>query len=174
MEPGADPPGSRGRLQGREQCKNADMDDAGFWAIIDRLDWSRTGDDERVVEPAVRALAEMTLADIQSFQDIMAAKLHALDGRKWAREAGPGIWWSEGPTPCCSADGFLYARCVVVANGPTFFDKVLADPTAMPKDMEFESLLYIARSAEERKTGASDGLDSPVSFETFSNEGGWR
>jgi hypothetical protein len=46
----------------------------------------------------------------------------------------------------------------------------------MPKDAEFESLMYVASTAYERKTGLVDGgeLDmTDVSFETFSNEDGW-
>jgi hypothetical protein len=46
----------------------------------------------------------------------------------------------------------------------------------MPKDIEFESLLYVASKAYERKTGLDDNGDldmTDVSFETFSNEDGW-
>jgi hypothetical protein len=46
----------------------------------------------------------------------------------------------------------------------------------MPKDIEFESLLYIAPTAYERKTGG-DGNDirelAAESYETFSNKAGW-
>jgi hypothetical protein len=50
---------------------------------------------------------------------------------------------------------------------------VLGDPEQMPEDMEFESLLYVAGSAYERKTGEEFDFDPPVSFETFMNETGW-
>ena len=77
--------------------------------------------------------------------------------------------------PGLSVDEFLYARCVVVANGRQFFDAVLAEPKQMPKDMEFESLLYVARTALKKKTGRDDAEpDEPaVSYETFSNRAGW-
>jgi hypothetical protein len=148
------------------------MSDGEFWRLIGLLDWTKEGDDEAVLHPVVTALQEKSEQDVAEFQEILARKLYALDGRRWARESGPGIWWSEPGS--LSVDGFLYARCVVVANGKAFYERVLTDPKAMPKDMEFESLLYVARNALKDKTGADDGFDTKVSFETFSNKGGWR
>lgn len=149
------------------------MDDATFWGLIARLDWSREGDDEAVVAPLVKALSDMPDRAIAGFNDQLARKLHAIDGRAWARESGSTIWWGEPDS--LSVDEFLYARLAVVANGQTFYEEVLADPSRMPKDIEFESLLYVASTAYERKTGLDDdgSLDSPVSFETFANEAGW-
>jgi hypothetical protein len=149
------------------------MDDATFWGLIERLDWSHEGDDEKVVASLVKALSDMPDRDIAGFADQLARRLFALDGRAWARESGSMIWWGEPAS--LSVDGFLYARLAVVANGRAFYETVLADPTQMPKDVEFESLLYVASSAYERKTGLDDdgSLDSPVSFETFANEAGW-
>ena len=150
-----------------------DMDDATFWELIERLDWTREGDDDQVVGPLVRTLSDMPDRDIAGFADQLARRLHALDGRAWARESGSTIWWGEPDN--LSVDGFLYARLAVVANGREFYETVLADPAAMPKDIEFEALLYVASSAYERKTGLDDdgSLDSPISFETFSNAAGW-
>lgn len=150
------------------------MDDATFWTLISKLDWDRAGDDEKVVEPLIVALAAMRDSEIAGFQNTLAMKLHALDGRAWARESGSDIWWGEPDS--LSEDAFLYARCAVVANGREFYDRVLDEPAQMPKNVEFESLLYVASTAYERKTGldASGELDmSDVSFETFSNEAGW-
>ncbi len=149
------------------------MDDATFWGLIERLDWTYQGDDDRVVAPLVKALSDLPDRAIAGFADQLARRLHALDGRAWARESGPTIWWGEPDQ--LSVDAFLYARLAVVANGRAFYETVLADPTAMPKDLEFESLLYVASAAYERKTGLDDdgSLDLPVSFETFANAEGW-
>jgi hypothetical protein len=149
------------------------MEDATFWGLIDRLDWSAEGDDERVVAPLVKALSDLPDRDIAGFADQLARRLYALDGLAWARESGPSIW--TGDLDSLSVDGFLYARLAVVAAGQSLYDEVLADPSKMPKDTEFESLLYVASTAYERKTGLDDdgSLDSAVSFETFSNAEGW-
>ncbi len=149
------------------------MDDTTFWGVVAKLDWTSEGDDDRVVAPVVQALSQLPDSEIASFHDILAAKLYALDGRAWARESGPEVWWGEPDS--LSVDGFLYARCAVIANGRDAYDQVLADPTRMPKDLQFESLLYVASTAYERKTGLDDEglLDTEVSFETFSNEDGW-
>lgn len=146
------------------------MDDATFWGLLDKLDWRHEGDDDRVVAPVVRALTELPLEDIESFQNILAHKLYALDGRAWAREIGSG--WRGGLHPI-SGDEFLYARCVAIVNGRDFYEAVLADPRQMLKDMEFESILYVAGTAWEAKTGTEFDPDTDVSYETWSNEAGW-
>jgi len=33
------------------------MDEATFWSLIDRFDWSKDEDDDAIIEPAVVALA---------------------------------------------------------------------------------------------------------------------
>jgi hypothetical protein len=150
------------------------LDDAAFWDLIAKLDWSGEGDDDKIVEPVVEALAALPDSAIAAFQNTLASKLYALDGRAWARESGSGIWWGEPDK--LSVDGFLYARLAVVANGRGNYESVLADPKQMPKDNEFESLMYVASKAYERKTGLDDNGDldmTDVSFETFSNEDGW-
>ncbi|MDP9223359.1 MAG: DUF4240 domain-containing protein [Actinomycetota bacterium] len=150
------------------------MDDAFFWDLISKLDWEQEGDDAAVVEPVVAALAERPEAEITEFGALLASKLFALDGRAWARESGDVIWWGEPAS--LSVDGFLFARCVVVANGCSFYEAVVRDPAKMPKDMEFEALISVAPLAYARRTGReADDLNSgEVSFETFSNHAGWN
>lgn len=147
------------------------MTEDDFWSLIERLDWHHEGDDRRVIEPVVAALAARPLAEIQSFQDLLAAKLFALDGRAWAKESGV-VWSADDES--VSADGFLYARCVVVANGRALYETVLADPSRMPKDLEFEALLWVADDAYQRRMGAIGHLHPKVSYETFANSDGWR
>lgn len=68
----------------------------------------------------------------------------------------------------------MYARCAVVANGREFYERVLANPKAMPKDLDFESLLFLTHAAWERKTGDEyEGFETSVSYETYSNAAGW-
>ncbi len=149
------------------------MNEGAFWGLIARLDWKQTGNDDHVVEPVVKALSAMPETEIAAFHKLLTRKLHALDGRAWARESGSHVWWGEPDK--LSVDGFLYARCVVVANGREFFETVRRDPKQMPKDMEFEALISIAPKAYERKTGREGAgeLDTEMSFETFSNRAGW-
>jgi hypothetical protein len=142
-----------------------------FWALLELLDWDRTGDDEAVVAPVVRALSERPVTDIERFETIAAEKLHALDTEEHARRIGKHAY--KGPNKPFSVDWFLYARCCVVANGRTFFEDVLANPAAMPEDIEFEALLSIASQAHELKTGEEFKFIPDVSYETFSNKAGW-
>lgn len=146
------------------------MDESGFWELIGSLEWRHEGNDELVIKPVVTKLAAMPLEAIESFEEILAQKLYALDGRAWAREIGTA-WW--GGDPPVSVDKFLYARCAVVANGKEFYESVLADPAMMPKDVEFEALLIVGRLAWEARTGVEPSFLTKVSYETYSNQAGW-
>ncbi|MBI3946064.1 MAG: DUF4240 domain-containing protein [Armatimonadetes bacterium] len=146
------------------------MSEEVFWRIIRLFNWKKSGDDDSVIEPAVVALAQMGSESIKRFQDILTEKLHALDTEAHARQIGEGAYGSEEHF---SVDWFLYVRCCVVANGREFYDRVLADPSQMPEEREFEALLYVAPTAYERKTGLDFDHDAPLSYETFSNRAGW-
>jgi hypothetical protein len=94
-------------------------------------------------------------------------RLYALDGRRYAEQAGES---SD------SDDGFLYARCFVVAQGEAHYRRVLADPSLMPKSIDewCEALLGAAGTAFERSTGESAEFETSVSFETASNRAQWE
>ena len=109
--------------------------------LIGAFDWANEGDDEAVIEPAVAKLSLLPVEEIAAFQEILAGKLHALDTEAHARSIGEYAYTSGGDG--FSVDWFLSTRCCVVANGRDFFNSVVSDPSAMPKDMEFESLLYL-------------------------------
>jgi predicted DNA-binding WGR domain protein len=146
------------------------MSEDVFWRIIRLLNWKKLGDDEAVIEPAVEALAQMHVTEIKRFEDILAEKLYGLDTEAHAREIGEEAYQ---PGKHFSVDWFLYERCAVVANGREFYESVLADPKQMPKDMEFEALLSVARSAFERITDEEFDHVTPISYETYSNFPGW-
>jgi len=147
------------------------MSDEVFWRIIRLFNWKKLGDDDAVVEPAVAALAQMCSDDILRFEEILSEKLFALDTEPHAREIGENAY-QDGEY--FSVDLFLYVRGAVVANGPAFYAAVLADPKQMPKDGDFEPVLYVGRTAYERKTGLEFDYIPPVNYETYSNLEGWR
>ena len=55
------------------------MSESGFWNLIAIFNWKKTGDDDAVMIPAVRALSRMKVEDIIAFHEILAEKLYALD-----------------------------------------------------------------------------------------------
>lgn len=147
------------------------MSDDVFWRIVGLFNWKKLGDDDAVIRPAVKALAQMSEKDICRFEDTMAEKLYALDTEAHAREIGEEAF---RPGKYFSVDWFLYVRCCVVANGRKEFDSSVAEPKEMPKDMEFETLLSVAREAYELKTGKEFEHISRLSYETYSNRKGWK
>lgn len=147
------------------------MSDIVFWALIGLLNWSAAGDDEAVVTPLVSKLSQMSVGEIRAFEDTLASKLYALDTKAHAMEIGDDASVEGG---FFSPDAFLYARCVVVVNGEKLYNEVLADPTKFPKDMEFESILYVAAEAFSLKTGEDFDHAAELSYETYSNEKGWK
>lgn len=142
-----------------------------FWEIISLLDWNKAGDDEAIVEPAKARLAAGSVRHILEFADLLSEKLYALDCRKFAEQIGEDAWF---PDRYFSVDNFLYARCCVVANGREMYEKVLAEPALMPKDITFEELLYLPSEAYERKMGKAYNYTPAFPIETYSNHAGWE
>ncbi len=149
------------------------MDEEVFWEIISSFNWKKTGDDDAVLRPALKKLVSMTVDDIKQFAEILASKLYELDGLVYASNIGPDSY--KGENEHFSTDYFLYVRCCVVANGKDFFNHVLTNPTSMPKEMDFEALLYLADEAYNKKL-KTDGefIETKLSFETFSNTEKWK
>jgi hypothetical protein len=147
------------------------MNENEFWNIISMFDWKYTGDDDKVLKRAVNYLAKKSNEDIYKFYDILSKLLYDLDGVEYAKNIGEDSYVDEDTF--FSVDWFLYTRCVVVANGRDYYYEVIKNPKEMPKDMEFESLLYIAQEAFEKKN--NDELDyvAEYDFETFSNRDNW-
>jgi Protein of unknown function (DUF4240) len=148
------------------------MTETQFWSILDRMDWSRQGNDDEVIEPAVAALAQLPEDEIASFDDIMSEKLHALDGERYAQHIGQGSYGQSGEY--FSADDFLYARASALTEGKTYYENIRSHPEEMPKDVEFEALLDIPRLAYERRTGREYRHVPRFNYETFSNREGWK
>ena len=154
------------------QDKNkAPLSEARFWAIIALLDWTKVEkDDEAVVEPAVMELAAGSVRHILEFADLLSEKLYTLDGLAFAKNIGEDAWTAS---QYFSVDNFLYARSCVVANGRELYEKVLQDPSQMPKDLTFEALLYLPSQAYKRKTGKPYDYTPAFSIETYSNAKAW-
>ena len=150
---------------------NRDMDINEYWKLMSLIDQDALEecDDEEAIQSVVAALASKSPSDIDQFQEYLSQSLYALDGQKWIDEAGDS---SD------SADGFLYARCYVVAKGREYYATVLNNPSLMPKsaDQWAESLLYAAGQAWAEVTGNDEeeyDRESSVSYESFSNKAQW-
>lgn len=144
------------------------MEEGKFWELIERLDWSREGDDDAVVDPVISALSTLEDESIFAFDDILASHLHELDTRDIAVRA----FGSEDLSP----DEFLYWRCVCVANGESLFRSVLSGRQTPSADLEFEALLYTASSAWARKHNTDSSTYPHVpepDYETYANSEGW-
>ena len=147
------------------------MDDTQFWDLISKIDTRKLKQarEEMAVLPLIKHLRHLEEHELFAFEESLSEKLFALDGAKYADCAGE----SGG-----SGDGFLYARCYVVAMGQSFYKAVKDNPSLMPKRVEqwCEPLLYAHRRAWSARTG-NDELEWPfvpaVSYESFSNSKAW-
>jgi len=151
----------------RPPSENDGMNEDCFWSLIDMFDWSKTGNDNAVMEPAIEVLSRMSEDAIRVFSDILSEKLWRLDTEAHAR---PFI--SRHPKGRLSVDDFLHVRCCVVANGKKAYEDILAYPGKTP-DMTFSGLLRLPFLAYERKTGVPLEHISAYNYETYSNENGW-
>lgn len=149
------------------------MNEDVFWEIIASFNWKKTGNDDAVLKPALRALISMNIEDIKQFAEILAEKLYHLDGVDYASNIGEDAYKNDNEF--FSEDYFLYVRCCVVANGKAYYNHVLENPTEMPKEMDFEALIYLADEAYNKKLKTKDEfIETKYSFETFSNAKKWE
>ena len=147
------------------------MNNEEFWELVSLIDIEALddGDEETALEGMTNALSNKNEREIGDFEELLAQHLFKLDGKKWCDESGES---SD------SSDGFLYARCYVVAKGQEFYEAVLRNPSLMPKSVDewAEALLYVAVRAWTKATGKDENdfkLFPSVSYETGSNDVQW-
>jgi len=151
------------------------MTEDDFWKLINNIDCSELDsleeDDypEDQLELLISSLSELNTKEIENFEDKLSYFLYNLDGEKYADNAG-----ESGE----SDDGFLYARCWVVAKGRNHYEKVLANPQKMPKEIcqWCEPLLYAASRAWALSTGNDEedwDYTPKYNYETGSNSSLW-
>lgn len=150
---------------------NVVMDENEFWNVISMFDWKYEGNDDKVINSAINYLSKKSNKDIYKFEDILSRLLYDLDGIEYAKNIGEFSYKDD--KNYFSVDWFLYTRCVVVANGRDYYYKVIKNPKEMPKDMEFEALLYIAQEAYEKKNNKEFDYIPAYNYETFGNREKW-
>jgi hypothetical protein len=162
-----------GSFKARDVCAEGTffLNEEKFWEILGLLDWQKSGDDAGVTEPAVEALAQMSVEQICGFAERLAQMLYLLDGEAYASQIGTDSY--KGAKGNFSKNWFLYVRCCVLATGRDFYQEVLLNPEQMPKDMEFQALLSIASKAYKRKTSQRFNYVTKYNYETFSNKQLW-
>jgi hypothetical protein len=147
------------------------MNESIFWHIIGKLNWSAEADNE-ILAPAIEELSSYTTDEIYLFSDILSEKLYLLDTQKHAENIGRSSF-KKGKY--FSPDVFLYSRACVVANGRNYFEQILKKPELMPKNIDFEALIYLPQKAYAKKTGTYLFEHTPSkSYETYSNTAGWE
>ena len=147
------------------------MTDFEFWELIALIDVLALDDarEEEAVHPLHAALRLESESQLFAFEETLSRKLHSIDGEEFAKNAG-----DSGS----SDDGFLYARCYVVAKGRDFYEAVKSDPTRMPNSIDqwCEALLYPHRAAWAERTANEQSawpFEASVSDESGSNPDLW-
>ena len=88
-----------------------------FWTTMELCDWSKEGDDDKVLNPLIKYLSKQDDCIIFEFDDLMTELLYDLDTEKLADQC-------EKVDPLMCDDTFLYSRCAALINGPDFYEKV--------------------------------------------------
>ena len=147
------------------------MNEQKFWSLIELVDIEalHRGDEELAYVSLIEKLSLMSISEIESFEEHLCHRLYSLDGKKWANKSGLSRF---------SSDGFLYARCYVVATGEKNYQRVLGNSWYMPKRTKYwaEGLLSVSASAWSIATGKGEEefrYCGSVDYETGSNETQW-
>lgn len=142
-----------------------------FWETMEKCDWQFEGNDEKVLEPVISYLSEQSDELIFQFEDVMSELLFNLDTRNNFNRCKEVSGYD-------SDDMFLYSRCVALINGKDYYRNIINN--GAPDEiwnMEFEALLYVPQEAWSIKHNADSNEYphiSPLSYETGSNEQGWK
>lgn len=147
------------------------LEDSLFWEVINKINWSKEDDEERM-QPAIDFLSKKKVSEIKQFQESLSYKLYQLDTKEHAKNIGEYSFIDKETH--FSEDYFLYVRCCVVANGKDAFDEALKKPQKMPKEIDFEPLLYLAEEAYEKRMNKELEYESGCDYETYSNIKGWE
>ncbi len=147
------------------------LSDDLFWSLVSQLDWTKT-DDNEITQSLIKELSQKKVTEIKQFEESLAYKLYQIDTKAHASNIGESSY--DPDTDDVSVDFFLYARCAAVANGKEYYDTVLKNPKEMPKNLDFEPILSVSESAYELKMKKEFEYETGVSYETYSNEDGWK
>lgn len=111
-----------------------------FWTTMELCDWSKEGDNDKVLKPVIKYLSKQDDGNIFEFDDLMTELLYDLDTKKLADQC-------EKVDPLMCDDTFLYSRCAALINGPDFYEKVKRGRMKKVWSMDFEALLYVPGKA---------------------------
>ena len=153
-----------------EEEANIILDEGYFWELIDMIDWNQETD-TKILSPLLDRLVSLSPENICQFKEILSEKLFRLDTKEHARYIGDDSYAEKSSS--FSPDIFLFTRALVVAKGKDFYSRVLFNPKLMPKNSDFEAILYLPAEAYKIKTGKQMNYVPKYIPETFSNSKGW-
>lgn len=146
------------------------LNEDAFWNLIDFIDWNQESDD-KILLPLLDQLVSLNLEKICAFKEILSEKLFYLDTKEHAKHIGDFSYQENSFK--FSPDIFLFTRALVVAKGKEFYYRVLENPKLMPKNSDFEAILYLASRAYKIKSNKEMNYVPKFIPETFSNSKGW-
>ncbi len=136
------------------------MDEARFWAIVDRTAVHES-DPDRQVETLRRELEALSAEDVVAFRNAFEGQL----ARAYTWDLWAAAYIAHGGA---SDDGFEYFRRWMVSKGRAVFERLLVRPDDLPElpvaavdgVLEFEEILYVTDEVWAGKTGLN-GADMP-------------
>lgn len=154
-----------------EEGTNTILNEEYFWDLIDLIDWNQETD-SKILSPLLDRMVSLSSENIFQFKEMLSEKLFRLDTKEHARFIGDYSYKEKASS--FSPDIFLFTRALVVAKGKDFYTKVLLNPKLMPKNSDFEAILYLPSDAYKIKTGKEMNYVPKYIPETFSNSKGWE
>jgi hypothetical protein len=128
---------------------------ADFWSVIGSNAVTSRADVEAAVGQIERRLRKLDLPDLVNFQDQLDRNLDALD---LSSLASVQVALAGGLVLEQTTDHFLYARCACLLAGREEARAVLENSERFsdfvaPRLQSAETLLYLARTEYQRRTG---------------------
>ncbi len=153
-----------------DEDANIILNEDYFWNLLELIDWNQETD-SKILSPLLDRLVSLSLENIFQFKEILSEKLFLLDTKVHASHIGDYSYVEKSTS--FSPDIFLFTRALVVAKGKDFYTRILSNPNLMPKNSDFEAILYLPAEAYTIKTGKEMNYVPKYIPETFSNSKGW-
>ncbi len=138
-----------------------------FWHLVELFDWKQKKRED-IILPAVTSLSKMPVSATYLFEDFLSEKLFNLDTKAHA-----DAYMAQQTDGYFSVDDFLYVRCAAVAEGSTYYENVLKNPSELSANIDFEHILSMASEAYKLKTGRDFVYTPLFNYETKSNLEKW-
>lgn len=111
------------------------MSDKEFWKILAKLDWSKKGEVEEIVEPVIQCLTDLSCEELDAFEERMNALLSSFLNMDFGNN-------NEILEDIILKDDFISDQCIAVVNNTHYYQAIRTKKSDHCSSLTFEAIVY--------------------------------